>query len=163
MNKLLSLMTVFVIGLLSLSMVSALQENVDVNWGTIKVNGDVIDLAPGASVLAVEEGQKLNVRIGLQANVDLTNIEVDAKISGYTESSSYATLEDSTTLFDVKQGTTKYVDLTVDLPAKLEKSEYLLRVRISDKNTDAVSKDIKLQVEPKRHGVDISDVVLSPG
>lgn len=163
MNKLLSLMTVFVIGLLSLSMVSALQENVDVNWGTIKVNGDVIDLNPGASVLAVEEGQKLNVRIGLQANVDLTNIEVDAKISGYTESSSYANLEDSTTLFDVKQGTTKYVELTVDLPAKLEKSEYLLRVRISDKNTDAVTKDIKLQVEPKRHGVDISDVVLSPG
>ncbi|MBU0456715.1 MAG: hypothetical protein ABH824_03185 [Nanoarchaeota archaeon] len=160
MRKLLSIMTLFVISLLTVSMVSALSE-ADLDWGTVKVNGDEVNVKNG-EVLAVEEGQTLNIKVGLEAKNDLKDIEVDAKISGY-EYSDYENLQDSTHLFDVKASTTKYVNLEVALPNKLDKDEYWLRLRVLDKNSPVLETTIKLAVEPTRHGLDIADVVFSPG
>ena len=61
MRKLLSVMALFVISLLSISMVSALS-SADVEWGTVKVDGDEVDVS-GGEVLAVEEGQTLNIKV----------------------------------------------------------------------------------------------------
>ena len=59
MRKLLNVMAVFVISLLSLSLVSAL-DTTNVNVESIRVNGDTI-LPTGT--LAVEEGQMLEIRL----------------------------------------------------------------------------------------------------
>ena len=158
MKKILSLMAVFVVSLLALSMVSALDAT-NLDWGTIKVNGNVVD---NGDVLAVEEGETLEIKIGLEAVSGATDIEVEAEISGY-EYDDYESLDDSTHLFDLAAGTTKYVNLEVQMPNKLDKDEYWLRLRIMDKNTAAVETVIKLAVEPTRHGVDIKDVAFSPG
>ncbi|MEW5896387.1 MAG: hypothetical protein AB1668_01730 [Nanoarchaeota archaeon] len=158
MRKLLkSIMAFVVVSLLSLSMVSAL-DNVNLEWGTVKINGDEV----ASEVLAVEEGQTLSIRVGLVSHEGAKDIEVDAKISGY-EYSDYENLQDSTHLFDLAPETTKYVNLEVSLPKKLDKETYWLRLRVLDQDSAALTKEIKLAVEPQRHGVDIADVVLSPG
>jgi len=164
MRKLLSLLTVFVVSMLAVSLVSALDAS-DVQWGTVKVNGDEVQVGAdgsGVEVLAVEEGQTLSIRVGLVAANGANEVEVQAKISGY-EYSDEENLEDSTELFDVAPGTTKYVNLDVTLPERLEKDEYWLRVSVFDKNTPTLETVVRLAVEPARHGVDIKDVVFSPG
>ena len=159
MRKLLSLIAVLVVSMLSL--VSALDETTDLAVDSIEINDNQIDFVNG-EVLSVEEGQTLDIEVGLKANAGAENIEVEAEISGY-EYSDYENLEDSTNLFDIAASTTKYVNLEVALPTKLEKSEYWLRLRIMGKTGAVIQKDIKLAVEPSRHGLDIADVVLSPG
>ena len=160
MKALRNLFVVFVVGLLTLSLVSALDVS-NLAWGTVKVNGDMIS---DGETIAVEEGQTLDIKVGLnaQGKKGATDVEVEAKISGY-EYSDYENLEDSTQLFDLSAGTTKYVSLSVTLPNKLDKDTYVLRLRVLDKNTAALTKEIKLAVEPARNGVDIADVVFSPG
>lgn len=158
MKALRNLFVVFVVGLLTLSLVSALDVS-NLAWGTVKVNGDMIS---DGETIAVEEGQTLDIKVGLNGKAGATDVEVEAKISGY-EYSDYENLEDSTQLFDLSAGTTKYVSLSVTLPKKLDKDTYMLRLRVLDKNTAALTKEIKLAVEPARNGVDIADVVFSPG
>jgi len=163
MRKILNVLSVlFVLSLLTLPLVSALGEGTDLTLGTIRVNGDEIDYAAG-EYLAVEEGQTLDIRVGIQTgSLDVKDIEVEAEIRGY-EYSDYENLQDNTHLFDLQAGTTKYVDLSVALPYKLEKEEYWLRISVLDQNTARIEKNIRLAVEPARNAIEISDVVLSPG
>ncbi|MEK6901047.1 MAG: hypothetical protein AABX37_01770 [Nanoarchaeota archaeon] len=163
MRKLLSIMAFVVMSLLAISLVSAL-DNSNLNWGRVEVNGDEVEVGDesgSSEVLAVEEGQTLNVRVGLQAVSGANDVEVEAKISGY-EYSDYESLSDSTALFNIAAGTTKYVNLEVTLPNRLEKETYWLRLRVLDKNTPALESVIQLAVEPTRHGVGIADVSFSP-
>lgn len=159
MRKLLNLMALVVVSMLAVSLVSALDaKNAEIV--SVKVNGDEV---ADKEVLAVEEGQTIEIRVGLKAGeVGAKDIEVEAEISGYEYGDSEE-LEDSTPLFDLAPNTTKYVNLEVTLPKKLEKDSYLLRIRVMDKNSAALVKDYTLAVEPTRHGVDISDVFFSPG
>lgn len=162
MKKMWSLFVLFVIGLLSTSMVSALDStNLEVN--AVKINGDNVDFnAATPEILSVEEGQTIDIRVKLAAgNAGAKDVEVDAKIN--YEYSDYENLYDSTHRFDIKAGTTKYADLEIKLPNKLEKKEYWLRLRVLDDNTEALNTVIKLNVEPARHALDISDVSFSPG
>ncbi len=156
------IIAMFIVSLLALSLVSALNNNADqVKWGSLRINGDYVDVKRG-DVLAVEEGQTLEIRVGIVANNGARDVEVDAKISGY-EGSDRDGLYDSEDLIDIQAGNTKYVNLAITLPSRLEKAEYLLRMRMLDQDGSAVEQDIRLSVEPKRHSVEISDVALSPG
>ena len=161
MKKLLSIMAVFVISLLAISMVSALSED-DLEVTSVKVNGDTVDFVN--EVLAVEEGQEIEIKVGLKnlGAEEIKDVEVEAEISGY-EYDDFEELEDSTHLFDVAVGTTKYVNLKLDLPKGLDEDEYWLRLRVMTKTGAVINKEVKLQVEPTRHGIEIADVALSPG
>lgn len=158
MRKIVSLMALFVISLLSLSMVSALDAT-NLSWGSVRVNGDYVN---DGEVLAVEEGQTIDIRVGLLAVAGADNIEVDAKIAGY-EYSDEEPLSDSTGLFDVQANQTKYKDLQITLPVHLDKDRYTLRLRAMDKNTAALVHTVELSIEPVRHGIGITDVTFSPG
>jgi uncharacterized membrane protein len=161
MKKLLSLMALFVISLLTLSMVSALDAN-DLVISSVEVNGHDVDFL-GGEVLAVEEGEIMEVEIGLEGTTNgAEDFEVEVEISGY-EYDDYEELEDSTHIDNLQAGTTKYFDLEVQMPKKLDKDSYWLRVRVMDKNTAAITATVMLAVEPSRHGIDIKDVAFSPG
>ena len=154
-------MALFVISLLTLSMVSAV-DLTNVNIKSIEVNGNNVNFV-GGEVIAVDEGQVMEVKVGLTNDgVDVEDIEVEVEISGY-EYDDYENLDDSTHLFDLAAGTTKYVNLEVQMPNKLDKDEYWLRIRVMDKNTAAIVETVMLAVEPSRHGIDIKDVAFSPG
>lgn len=155
-----TLLALFLVALMSFSLVSAINDDAqDLDWGTLRINGDFVG---NDEVLAVEEGEALEIRLGLEANADIDNIEVDAKISGY-EYSDYENLQDSTHLFDVQAGNTKYVNLEVQMPNRLSKDEYVLRLRVLDRNGLAMTQEFTLSVEPARHGIEIADVSVSPG
>lgn len=151
-------MALFVISLLTLSMVSALDAN-DLVIKSIEVNGHNVE---DGEVLAVEEGETLDVEVGLLANAGAENIEVEVEISGY-EYNDQEDMEATAHIDNIQAGNTKYFDLEVTLPKKLDKDEYMLRVRVMDKNTAAITHNILLSIEPTRHGIDIADVALSPG
>ncbi|MBI2146509.1 hypothetical protein HYU22_04160 [Candidatus Woesearchaeota archaeon] len=159
MRKLLSIMALVVIALLSFSFVSALDMTNDLQVSSVRVNDDYVQ---PSDVLAVDEGQALSIRVGLTAQSDVQDIEVEAKIAGY-EYSDHENLLDSTPLFDMEAGTTKYVNLEVRLPRQLDQDHYSLRLRVMDRNTAAISYEYQLAVEALRHGVDIADVAFSPG
>ena len=166
MKKLLSLMALFVISLLAVSMVSASTPSTlgGVTVSKIEVNGEEVD--PNA-LLTVEEGEQLDIDVTLSVkddnNVDASakGIEVVARLSGY-EYSDYENLEDSTALFDVKEGTKKTVHLQLTVPNKLENGKNTLRVFVMDRNSKEISKTFELNVESARHSVKIADVSFSP-
>ncbi|MFH1396784.1 MAG: hypothetical protein ABIG93_05270 [archaeon] len=165
MRKVLNIMALFaVIGLLLSSVVIAGNLSDDLEFRSIEVNGNDVDFGndSSAEIVAVEEGETLEVEIGLEASVDVEDIEVQVEIDGY-EYSDYESLRDESHLFDMNEGTTKYVNLEIDLPVRLEKDEYWLRITVTDKNSNSMDEVVRLSVEPSRHGIDIEDVVLSPG
>lgn len=140
---------------------AAFADTSDLEWKSFEVDGNDVDYLAG-EVVAVEEGATLEVEIGLQALADVEDVQVEIEINGY-EYDDYNNLEDETHLFDMASGTTKYVDLEIDLPVQLDKDEYYLRVRVSDKNSPSVEQVVRLYVEPSRNGIEVEDLVLSPG
>jgi len=160
MKKLLSILAVFVVSLLTISMASAAVStlgSLTANDVTVFVNDKRV-----TNQLTVEEGELLEIEVELVNDglVDSEEIEVMAKLSGYD----YGDLEDSTDLFSVKAGTTKFVDLEVTVPKKkFDNGENTLRVFVMDRNSQEISKVFKLNVESPKHSLDIKDVVFSPG
>ncbi|MDP3990321.1 MAG: hypothetical protein Q8Q01_03890 [archaeon] len=167
-----SLFAMFVIGLLVLAnvvgAVAAVDDgNVDlqnnVKIVTMKVDGEyvIFDGNTVEDVIAVNEGATLNVRVGLRSAVDVDDIEVDAKISGY-EYSDEENLQDSLGPIELKKGITKYVDLEINLPRDLKENEYLLRLRLLNREGVAFTQNVRLLVDAPRHSVDLEDVSFSP-
>lgn len=166
MKKLLSLLVLFVVGLLAVSTVSA-DALSTVQIEQLKINGKAVGEQEN---FYVEEGQELELEIKLynQPDNDLANakvaedIEVEAEIDGY-EYSDHESLQDTTPVFDLEEGDTRWVELSLTLPKKLDKDLYLLRLSVSDKNSQEVTTTYNLKVNPARHGLAIADVVFSPG
>jgi len=159
MKKLMSLMAIFVVSVLMVSMVSALDDT-NVKFHKVEVNNVDIEKT---TFLSVEEGEELDIDVVLLAGAaGATDVQVEVEIGGY-EYDDYENLEKETEVFNVLPGRTKSVSLTLNLPKGLDKDEYWLRVRVMDKKTTTQETVVRLSVEPTRHGVDIKDVALSPG
>ena len=175
MRKLLSILALVLLSLVSVSLVSATYVPGQLQVSSVKVNGDEVNLLSSADLqgntvdtvggVSVEEGETLKVRVGLEALGHVEEVQVEAEISGY-EFSDTEPVQDSSPIFDIEgvpAGTTRHVDLELNLPKQLEKDRYLLRVRVTDKDNTDLTGYVVLQLEPKRHGLDIKDVVFSPG
>ena len=164
MKKLLQMIALLAV-VFAIAASAAFADTADLEWTTIEVNGhDISYSADGTAdeMIAVEEGETLEVEIGLEAFADVEDVQVEIEISGY-EYDDYNDLEDESHAFDMEEGTTKYVDLEIDLPVQLDDDEYYLRIRVSDKNSLTLEQIVRLYVEPSRHGIEIADLVLSPG
>ena len=168
MRKILSLMAIFVISLLAVSLVSAAHNGTVSTFGsltesmvTVEVNGESLDLS---NLLVVKEGEKLDIEVMLRNTgaTDAEGIEVVARLSGYEYSDS-TSLEDSTAIFDVRAGTRKTVSLELTVPRDLDNGLNTLRVLVLDRNSDVIVKEYELEVESSRNSVDIKDVSFSPG
>ena len=163
MKKLLSIMALFVVSLLAVSMfVSALDEGsslggLDSTHMTVKVN----DEEATGSLLSVEEGDNLNVEVKLDNSVgpDASNVEVEARLLGYDEEDT----RDSKIVPSVKNGTEKKVNLNVQIPNDFANGpNAVLRVSIYGGNKQ-YSTDYDLYVESASHSMAVSDVSFSPG
>ena len=165
MRKLLSIMAVFVISLLAVSLVSAVTPStlgsLTAPMVTVEVNDEELD---PLNNLVVEEGEKLDIEVELRnaGAVDAEGIEVVARLSGYEYSDSVE-LEDSTALFDVRAGTRKTVSLELTVPRDVDNGLNTLRVLVLDRNSAAIVSEYVLEVESPRNSVDIEDVTFSPG
>ena len=157
-------MALFVISLLTVSMVSAASEPStlgDLTAGYVEV--EVNDEENGGSPLTVERGEELEVEVTFdhQGMVDAKNIEVEAQLLGYDEED----VEDSAVVKKVTHGT-QGTDVTLKLtvPNDFAYGNATLRVRVSGGANEAdLTVDYALYVESQTHSVKIADVSFSPG
>jgi uncharacterized membrane protein len=166
MKKLLSLLALFVVSLLTISMVSAADLSESVDIVKLKINGNTVG---DEEFLYVEEGETLDIEMKLlgldDGEVDndrvVEDIELEVEIQGFEDD-----LEASTDMFDLEEGDTKWVDLSLTLPVGEEDNGdklYLLRVKVTDKNNDELTMEWNLKVNPAENALRIVDVDFSPG
>lgn len=195
MRKLLSIMALFVIGLLVMPLALAQNSNIgglatNAGFITVEVNDEEV-IAGDLSRLTVEEGERLDVAVELGILTDISEdandngnldagedtngngilddlvdnsaygIEVVARLSGY-EYSDRLELEDSTPVFDLREGTRKTVHLELEVPNDLHNGENTLRIFLLDRNSEVLVAAYELEVESPRHSIDIVDVDFSP-
>src|SRR3989338_4760839 len=134
MRKLLSIMALFVISLLTVSMVSAAPSTLgglNTSYGSVKI--EVNDEKDDSTLLSVEEGEELDVEVELAIGSDdadatydmdgnpdyvpgdLTarNIEVEARLSGYEDKD----VVENVLVSKVTEGTEKTYELFVESPS----------------------------------------------
>ena len=153
MKKLLNLLTVFLMGVLMTGMVSA---NV---FLTTKVNGDEVFPTSTNYMLDVERGDQLDVKVLVTSDMNLENVQVEAVLRGIDSNKQ---VEDISDVFDMKSGVTYTKKLTLPLISKIDQDKYKLRVMVSDRDSNAVFETYELEIDTKRHDVEVRDIVLSP-
>ena len=170
MKKLLSITALFVISLLTVSMVSATSELStlgDLTAGDVKV--EVNDEEMSNTPLTVERGEEFEVNVDFEISGDgnlngvpddAKNIEVEAQLLGYDKKDS----EDSAVVKKVTAGTKGTgVTLKLTVPKDFAYKDATLRVRVSGGANDVdLVVNYKLYVESPSHSVKIADVSFSP-
>jgi len=154
-KKIFSLLTVFLIGVLMSATALAGTYNLDF----VKVNGDEISESGTNFILDVERGDELNVKVRLNSDSNLTDVQVEAVLRGIDSRDS---VDDITGAFDMKEDVSYTKKLTLPLIQKIDQDQYLLRVRISDRDNPTNETTYKLEIGTQRHDVEVRDVVLSP-
>ena len=153
-KNILSLLTVFLVGVL-MSTVAFAAANVD----EVKVNGDVVSETSTNFILDVERGDTLDVKVKLTPDSDMRDVEVEAVLRGVD---SRDKVEDISETFDAKSGVSYVKKLSLPLIAKMDQDRYKLRIRVSDRDSATVEQTYELEVDTKRHDVEVRDIVLSP-
>ena len=166
MKKLLSIMLVFLVALsvmpLAKAQTSSLSfDEIEVEGTTVVQDNSVVDVAVVKDLTESSETY-LPIRVRLSATADIEDLKVSAWIGGYE----YGVPRDTSEPFDITTYGTeavKSVVLKLPLPKDLESSkEYKLNVEAFN-NEISLKKEIRLNVEGKRHLVDLFDVIVSPG
>ena len=174
-------MALFVISLLTVSMVSAGSSTLgglaNPNYGTVTV--EVNDEELDDTLLTVEKGEELEVEVELalksdnsvngdgsiNQNKDLTakNVEVEAQLvsADYDEE----TVEESVVVEKVAEGTEKTVKFKLTVPNDFPTGDATLRVLVLGGVDQPMYSypDYKVRVESPNHSVKIADVSFSPG
>lgn len=126
-----------------------------------QVNGD--DVWPGDTIrLDTQRGDDMTVKVSLVADQALSNVEVQAFISGY-EYSDFNSVSATTHTFDMEANVSYTKKLTITLPADAETDNYKLRLVVSDRYGSEDVYDYNLKIDAARHLLVFNDVVLSPG
>jgi len=153
-KKLLSLLTVFIFGVLMSTVAFAV-----VNIDSVKVDGTTLTESSTNMILDVQRGDEIEVRVQITPDSGMKDVEIEAVLRGIDSTDK---VEDITETFDAKQGVSYVKKLSLPLIAKMDQDRYKLRIRISDRDSATVEKTYELEVDTKRHDVEIRDVVLLP-
>lgn len=126
----------------------------DVQINDVKLSQDT------ENALSLERGKDYKVKFKISTEEEqLTNIKVEAFISGYDEEEK---ISDSTELFDIEAGTTYVKTLKITIPESLELDTYLLRIMATDRNKDELIQNYKLKIDAPRHKLIIKDILFQP-
>ena len=153
-KKLLSLLTVFIFGVL-MSTVAFAAVSID----SVKVDGTTVTQSSTNFILDVDRGDTMEVKVQITPDIDMKDVEIEAVLRGIDSTEK---VEDMTETFDAKQGVSYVKKLSLPLIAKMDQDRYKLRIRISDRDSATVEQTYELEVDTKRHDIEIRDVVLSP-
>ncbi|MBW2999638.1 hypothetical protein KY339_03105 [Candidatus Woesearchaeota archaeon] len=128
---------------------------IDVMW--VKVNGDIYETGDTIREQLLR-GDELEVKVKLQSNVDMKNVEVEAEITG----DEHYDIEQTSETFDVKAGVRYTKTLTLRLPDLMDQDSYDLRVSVHGRTGRDEVYNYKLLIEAPRHSVIIKEVSFSP-
>ncbi|MBI4142153.1 hypothetical protein HY484_04460 [Candidatus Woesearchaeota archaeon] len=155
MNK--KMITSMLLVLLAMvGVVSAAPLPVAVN--SVEVDDQLVTLG-STNRLSIERDQPFEVKVVLTATEALSNVEVEAFVSGY-EYNDVERVFDATPVFDVQPNTTYTKRLTIVLPADADADNYKLRVVIADRDHDAIIQNYELRLDAQRHLLRVDDVNL---
>jgi len=125
----------------------------------VKVDGDVVTDSSTNFIQDVDRGDDLEVKIRLSSNISIDDVQVEAVLRGVDSSDN---VDDITDTFDMRADVTYTKKLTLPLISKIDKGQYKLRIRVSDRNSPTFEQTYELDIGTKRHDVEIRDVVLTP-
>lgn len=154
MKKILSLLTIFIFGVLMSTTAFAA-----ITIDFVKVDGDVVTDSSTNFIQDVDRGDDLEVKIRLSSNISIDDVQVEAVLRGVDSSDN---VDDITDTFDMRADVTYTKKLTLPLISKIDKGQYKLRIRVSDRNSPTFEQTYELDIGTKRHDVEIRDVVLTP-
>ncbi|MBI4159083.1 hypothetical protein HY500_02380 [Candidatus Woesearchaeota archaeon] len=166
MKKLLNMILAFFVVLSALPLVNAQASElsfaeIEVEGTSVVLNDEIMSIAIVKDLTESRE-TSLPIRVRLTSTKEFKDLKVSAWIGGYEFGVPRATSDP----FDMTTYNTqvvKSVVLNVPLPKDLESSkEYKLNVEAFN-NEITIKKEIKLNIEGKRHFVDLFDVVVNPG
>ena len=136
--------------------VSAAPLPVTVN--SVEVDDQLVTLS-STNRLSIERDQPFEINVVLTATEALSNVEVEAFVSGY-EYNDVERVLDATPVFDMQPNTTYTKRLTLVLPADAAADNYKLRIVIADRNHDAIIQNYELRLDAQRHLLRVDDVNL---
>ncbi len=138
----------FVLVLVAMIAITAYAAAVNLNVEYVKINGEEVSIADGhARNLQVERGEDLDVKVCVQALADVKDVQIEADIYGYRYSSYESTkISDETSTFDLAGNDTTCKTLKLEVPEKMDKDYYKLRILVGDRDSTAFSQDYELHV-----------------
>ncbi|MBT7903296.1 hypothetical protein HN587_05515 [Candidatus Woesearchaeota archaeon] len=153
-KRLLSILLLFVVSILVLGTVSALDASVD--W--VKVDGDNLDQGTD-NVLSLDRDASFEVKVKITPLKDLDNVELNVRLSGYDHPNKVSETSD---VFDMEENVSKIKTLKLKFPGNMDEDHYKLRVQVSDRDSDTLEEVFELKVDPVRHSIVIKDVDVDP-
>ncbi|MFT4310487.1 MAG: hypothetical protein ACMXYC_02555 [Candidatus Woesearchaeota archaeon] len=109
----------------------------------------------------VNLGDTVDIRVRLRSDCDLDNVQVTAEIVGY-EYSHVQSLYTATRSFRMDEDDTVTQNLQLQLPIRMEKDAYNVRIMVRDRVYNYVDDSFTLRVAGPRTFIRIRDVLFSP-
>ena len=152
-GKLLTALMVLFVAIFAMASVSAQFVTID----EVKVDGDALSTI---SVLNLERGQELSVKVLFTANIDDDEVAVRVELDGHED----GPVQDYEYVDEIILGSTYVERFTLSLPEDMDQvDDYTLRVRIVPRSGAAVEMEHQFQIEAQEHLTIIKDVVFAPG
>ena len=153
-TKLIGLLTIFLIGLLTICGVAS---------ATITINDVILDgnhLGNGTNIISgIDRGDEYRVKVRVTSDENLSDVQIEVYIRGYDHDDR---IEDITDVFDMKADVRYSKKLTLTFPKRMDQDGYQLRVRVEGRDGEIAYNDYDLEVDTGRHLLTIKDVVFSP-
>lgn len=144
-------------------MTSAVSAALPINANSIAVKIDDQTVTTGSTTrLNIERDQAFEVQTVLMATADLTNVEVQAFVSGY-EHNDVSRVFAATSVFDMQANVSYTKRLSLKLPSDANADNYKLRLVVSDRNNDPIVLNYDLALDAPRHLLKVDDVNLFSG
>lgn len=150
------------------SLASAQELNIDADSIVVEVEGFELTEGTTTAVRQLERGEEFEVRVFLEAaDIEdaegdvVEDVEINAFITGYEHGRSDP-ISDGTRPFDLGPRESVVKTLSLTLPERADEDRYRLRVIISDRDSEAITLNYNIQIEPSDAEVVISDFAISP-
>lgn len=152
-KKIFALCLVLLVGLIAFSGLASAQSVV-----VSKVEVDDLDVTTSTSRLDVERGDTIEVSVWFLANATSKDWSLDAEVTNYE----YGNVESQTDLFDIEAGNTYRKSVTLTIPNDITSSQTHDLVIDLENDNERVSFRYTLNVDERRHDLNIFDVILQP-
>jgi len=155
MNRKIKMIGILMLFLLSILAIATTVSAVPVTINSVEVNGKELT---SDKVRIYERTDELDVSVEVEASADVDNVRVRVEIDGFEDE----LIEDVSDLFDMKENRVYEEDFTLELPDKMDKDDYRLRVIVSDRSTSLVIQEYDIEVDTSRHALAITDIDFHP-
>ncbi|MEK6822517.1 MAG: hypothetical protein AABY13_01705 [Nanoarchaeota archaeon] len=158
MKQITAIVALLLVSVLGAALVQAIPATID------EVQLDDTTVSPNAiNRLNIERNEEFEVEVRLTAQQDISDVEVEAFVSGYEYNDYQDTrISDVTPLFDMESNVTYVKRLTLQLPGDADRDDYKVRIIVSDRNGQELIQNYNLKIDASRHNIVIDDVILNP-